>query len=264
MRKIFVTENVQTFADEQAETFLKTKNDLEFFNEEEQGIHKVPEERWKMAQKYERRTWMELSLSTKDDRNFDHIEKFDSFNTIKDEFSNKNSVIELGCGPFTNLRLLTDMFANSQLVLLDPLINDYISHENCSYKTGSLNGKKVSLINSTIEEFNPNNYSYEIPDKFDAVIMMNVIEHCFDVNAIFDKILQILNKDGIFIFADVYFKDVRTLVSNLYDAGHPLRLSELKMNEFLKNFKSIFDKRYHGLFGQEWRNDIYFVGEKHK
>jgi hypothetical protein len=34
------------------------------------------------------------------------------------------------------------------------------------------------------------------------------------------------------------------------------------MNKFLDNFNHILNEKYHGLFGQEWRNDIYFIGTK--
>lgn len=262
MRKIFINENIEVFEYDAAEPLLKDKNDLCFFDEESAGVHKVSKERWQLAQKYERKTWMLDNPSAKDDRNHDHFEKFNSFNSVKTQLAKKKSIIELGCGPFTNMRLLSDLVPNAQMVLLDPLINDYINLEHCSYNKGEINSKKVTLINSSIEDFEPAKYSYEIPGKFDVVMMINVIEHCYDVDKIFDKISQILNKGGIFIFSDVYFNDVHELATNIYDAGHPLRLSELKMNKFLKNFTTIFDERHHGLYGQEWRNDIYFIGKK--
>lgn len=262
MRKIFINEDIEVFEYDLAEPLLKNKNDLCFFDNIDAGIHKVSKERWQLAQKYERKTWMLDNPSAKDDRNYDHFEKFDSFESIKNQLCKKKSILELGCGPFTNLRLLPDIASDAQMVLLDPLINDYINLEHCPYNKGKLNDKKVTLVNSSIEDFDPLKYSYEMPAKFDVVIMINVIEHCYDVDKIFEKILQILNKGGIFIFSDVYFENVQELATNVYDAGHPLRLSELKMSKFLKNFKPVFDQRYHGLYGQEWRNDIYFIGKK--
>jgi SAM-dependent methyltransferase len=261
MRKIFVNEHVEMFEYDAAEPFLKEKNDLHFYNIEEQGIHKVTKDRWKTAQEFEKRFWIEKNPSAKDDRNYDHFEKFENFNSIKNELGNINSIIELGCGPFTNLRLFDGIINSPIIALVDPLLHDYLNLEHCSYKNGTLCGTKVCLYNNTIEDFNPSNYSYEIPAKFDVVMMINVIEHCFDAGAIFDKIIQILNKDGILIFSDVYFNNITDIASNLYDAGHPLRLSEKRMNQFLQNFQPILDKRYQQLYGQEWRNDIYFIGK---
>jgi SAM-dependent methyltransferase len=262
MRKIFITENVQTFVDDAASPLLESKSDIQYFDSVERGIHKVPAERWSLAQRYERKTWMEFSLSAKDDRNHEHFKRFNSLDSIKNELLKINSIIELGCGPFTNLRLLSNMLTKPQQVLLDPLINDYINHEHCPYKLSTLNDNKVALINSSIESFNPSDYNYEIPATYDIVMMINVIEHCYDVSLIFNKVLQILNNDGIFIFADVYFDDVLDIASNIYDAGHPLRLSSTKLDQLLNHFDPIFEQRYHGLFDQEWRNDIYFIGKK--
>lgn len=262
MRKIFVNENVEMFEYDAAEPLLKDKNDLQYFDPIEEGVHKVPKERWTLAQKFEKTFWIEKNPSAKEDRNQDHFEKFGSFESVKNELPKINSIMELGCGAFTNLKLLLNKLNNPKIALLDPLINDYINLEHCSYKTGKISDNPVSLINSSIEDFTPAKYSYEIPAKFDAVIMINVIEHCYDVNLIFNKILEILNKGGVFIFSDVYFTDVQNIMTNLYDAGHPLHLSEKKMDGFLKNFEPIFDKRYHQLYGQEWRNDIYFIGKK--
>lgn len=256
MKKIFITEKAEIFEGNTADPLLKNKNDLEFFDHEGKGIHKVSEERWQTAQKYERSGWMERDPNAVDDRNFDHFSRFESLDSIKGELSSKSSIIELGCGPFTNLRLFSNLLNNPQITLLDPLIHSYINLEHCSYKTGSLNDHPTTLIASSIENFDAQG------QKFDVVVMVNVIEHCFDVSAIFNKILQILNDNGLFIFSDVYFNDVYDLASKLYDAGHPLRLSELKLNEFLKNFTPIFEQRFHGLYGQEWRNDLYFVGRK--
>lgn len=262
MKKIFINENAETFLDEAAAPMLENKNDLEFFDHEDGGIHKVSAKRWTTAQKYEKTGWMERDPNAKDDRNFDHFDRFGSLDSIKDELFQKKSIIELGCGPFTNLRLFSDKLNKPQVALLDPLVNDYINLENCSYKTGSINGLAATLICSSIEDFDPNKYSYAIPNKFDVVVMVNVLEHCFDVNTIFDKILSILNDGGLFIFSDVYFNNVYDLASKLYDAGHPIRLSEQKLNKFLQNFEPVFDKRFNKLYGQEWRNDIYFIGRK--
>lgn len=262
MRKIFINENIDVFEYDAAEPFLKERNDLAYFNEEEQGIHKVSKERWKIAQEYERLTWMERNPYTKDDRNLDHFEKFESFKSIQQELKTKKSAIELGCGAFTNMRLFVDLLDSPHITLLDPLIHSYINLQHCPYSNGKIGEHKVTLISSSIEEFTPANHTYETPGKYDVVIMMNVIEHCFDVDSIFNKILSIMNENSLLIFADVYFHDVKTKAENIYDAGHPLSLSELKLNKFLENFTTLFDQRYHGLFGQDWRNDIYFIGRK--
>ena len=241
--------HIQTFSGEEAENRIKEHNDL-IYLDEDGGIHNVTKERWNDAQKYENLTWKDTESS--DDRNYDHLSRFEDLNSVKDIFKNSKSVIELGCGPFTNVRLYD---IDGDITLLDPLINNYLNIKNCSYKSGKMNGKDVKIVNSSIEEFDTDN-------KYDAVIMINVLEHCFSIDKIFDKIESILNTGGIFIFADVYFNDASFVASNIYDAGHPLKLSEKRMSKFLSKFENVFEKRFHKLHDQEWRNDIYFIGKK--
>jgi hypothetical protein len=73
-----------------------------------------------------------------------------------------------------------------------------------------------------------------------------------------------LNKDGLFIFSDVYFigDDANKMVHEIFDTGHPIKLSENYMNAFLNKFSKIYEKDFHGLHDQYWRHDKYFIGIK--
>jgi SAM-dependent methyltransferase len=168
------------------------------------------------------------------------------------------TAIELGCGPFTNIRTIIDLLPDlEELHLLDPLINDYLDHPNCKYKNKKMSKFNVVTHNYPIEDFKTEN-------KYDLVIMNNVLEHCFDIDKIFKNILDMLNPNGFFIFSDVYFEkeDVERMVNIIYDAGHPIRLSSSYMYDFLNNFTEIYNLDLHGLYGQDWRNDKYFIGIK--
>lgn len=254
MKKIFIDETINVFEGSLAEEKLNGINDLKFLNIKEGGVHEVNEERWLSAQKYEKKTWMENNLSEHDDRNNEHIDRFNQLFYLKDKLNN-SKVIELGCGPFTNIRLMTDILNVSEITLLDPLIDEYVNHPNCIYKNKTINGIPINIINSPIE-------SFDTDELFDVVIIINVLEHCYNVDMIFEKIFKILKVGGILIFSDVYFDDVKTILYNIYDAGHPIKVSKGKIESFIKRFETIFDKRFHKLYSQDWRNDLYFVGKK--
>jgi 2-polyprenyl-3-methyl-5-hydroxy-6-metoxy-1,4-benzoquinol methylase len=255
MNKLFVDKNINVSYGKQAEELIKNQNDDSYYNHEEKGVHKIDSERWEIAQQYERLTWMKNNLYARDDRNLEHLQRFENLISLSEYNDKIKNVIELGCGPFTNLRLYENLNYIENVTLVDPLINDYLNHPNCSYKNGTLNGKKVELISEPIENIT-------ITKKYDLVIIINVIEHCFDVEKIFEKIYSLLEPDGILVFSDVYFKDVENLLKNIYDAGHPLRLSEEKLNGFIQKFTKIYSKTFQKLYNQEWRNDIYFIGKK--
>lgn len=125
----------------------------------------------------------------------------------------------------------------------------YLEHPNCFYKNKrlkvesrfpSLFGKElpVMLYPCPIEEFTEES-------GFDLVILINVLEHCYDVYKIFDKTLEISKKGSYFVFYDKYF-DIKTLTERIrtrYDAGHPLRVDKsVFLNFFEQNFIPLLSK----------------------
>lgn len=261
IRRTYVDEDVNVMHDEMAKFRTEIKNDAKYLDESE-GVSKVDLDRWKSAQKYERKTWMEIMRNASDDRNLEHAERFGEYQAFVD-YINENEmndlkIMELGCGPFTNTRVVLSKIPNinTSCSLLDPLLNDYLNHAGCSYKGKVLNGSVVETYSIPIEEFEQKENDY------DVVLMNNVIEHCYDVNIIFDKILSMLKPGGVMIFSDVYFykKDMEELLEKRYDTGHPLKLSEKLMNEFLSNFDTLSESDFHGLYNEPWRNDKYYIG----
>jgi hypothetical protein len=62
--------------------------------------------------------------------------------------------------------------------------------------------------------------------------MLNVLEHCYDIDKIFDNILSIMDKDSIFVYHDNYFiNNIEEILNKLYDAGHPIKLYESYLND---------------------------------
>jgi SAM-dependent methyltransferase len=255
MRPMFVDREICVSVDNNAIALLNAKNDKEFLQNDE--IIKTSIERWNEAQFYEHKTWMINGLNKSDDRNYEHSAMFNNYISVP--FSNIKNFIELGCGPFTNTRLLVNRLEqNCKISLLDPLAEKYLSHPNCSYKNGFIKNRLINLISLPIEKYNINH-------KFDCILMNNVLEHCFDINMIFEKIISMLEQDGIFIFSDVYFfkTDILKLCKNTYDTGHPLRISKDTLESFLRtNFITLYEKNYIGLYDQPWRNDKYYIGKK--
>ena len=254
INSVYVNQDIEVFYDEKATDLLFKNNDKKYLTNE--GIIKVDKERWEQAQKYEKKTWMHSCLDSNDDRNFEHRVRFNNYDSLKSyKFEN---VIELGCGPFTNLRIiLQDIKTVKKISLLDPLIKEYLKHPNCSYKDGVLLGTPVKIINSPIEEFVP-------IEKYDLVVMNNVLEHCYDIPKIFNIITSLLNDRGVFVFADVAFnsEQVRIISEKQYDAGHPIRVEENYLYQFLtKYFRPIYEKKFLGLYDQPNRKDFYFIGE---
>lgn len=257
----FVDEYRKVFTGNKAMVNISKKNDGRFI-QSQKGIIKVDKVRWEEAQRYERRTWMEKSgCRLREDRNSEHERHFSNYISIQGRHF--NNAIEIGCGPFTNMNHILKHIRCKDITLLDPLINSYLSHPHCTYKhkrLGGWFGKKVHIVAKPIEDFMTN-------QKFDLVVMINVLEHCFSVSEIFKRILSLTALNGIFVFHDKLIpkEDVKDIIKMVYDAGHPIRISEDVILEFLhKNFKEMFSKRVIIPTAIYKFNSIYFIGQKYE
>lgn len=290
---LYVDEQLHILQGNQAADALREHSDAAYLDPRD-GVVRVPKQRWQEAQRYERGTWMVANTEADDDRNSAHMDNFDRYAALAGRtFAH---AIELGCGPFTNLRLIGQKCAIARCSLLDPLISDYLNHRHCTYARHSLRTGLTHLstiLGSTlpgralrrvfrmiaprsIENLIPIEQLLPIPieempsrSAYDLVVMLNVLEHCYDATVIFDRILSILKPGGTFVFHDKLFTaaeaadDVRTR----FDAGHPLRVGGGVIEAFLEtNFTPLFTR--HGVVEDGFeehdlsRDGIYFIGTR--
>jgi hypothetical protein len=87
-------------------------------------------------------------------------------------------VVELGCGPFTQLQtILPGRPRPASITLLDPLLESYASKvRGCPYSTGKLLGTHVSLVAAPLEEL-------ELPQQADVLLMISLLQSVRDVPA---------------------------------------------------------------------------------
>lgn len=239
--KIFVASPVEVYRDAEAEIRLVATNDNRF--ETELGVIVVSQERWQQAQKYERDTWLTYNLEAQSDRNAEHTAGFGNYAALPMDLG---EVIEIGCGPFTNVVHILEHRTQKSVWLLDPLVEDYEDkHPHCAYKDRLL-GKfdvEVILAPTSAEAFG----TIPLTEKFDTVIMANVLPHCQDAMAVFATILHIIKRGGYLAFHEC----ARIApTADLYDVGHPIAPVQSVLDEFLDNFDPVY------------RNGDYFIGRR--
>ena len=291
--QVFVDENVDIFEGEAAgRRLVETRQRSEGFFDPARGVVKVDRQRWEEAQRYEKRSWLVKSRRQSSDRNENHRARLDNYAALRGRVFQRG--IELGCGPYTNLRFILEVCAIREITLLDPLLNDYLRHPFCRYPGGRLGGllrggasilglrhpveyvkarrnawriggwrgRPVCLAPSMIEAF-------QTPEKFDLLVMINVVEHCLDADAVLAKVSSLLAPGGIFVFGDRLYDApaVQQLASVLYDAGHPLRVDRSVINGYLAGgFDPLFraeyrfDQTFHGV--RQAGDELYFIGAK--
>jgi hypothetical protein len=286
---VFVDEQKNVFKGHKAVELIQSRK-LDSVDPEK-GVIRVDPERWQEAQRYERRTWME-GVASMSDRNEEHESCFGGYRSIHGKHF--ASGIELGCGPFTNMRKILGHCRVDDIHLLDPLADDYLSHPFCRYKnsrlggvlkttlipwnkrggfkhplrfykhkvdewkTGRLMGRPITLHASGIEDF-------KAPIQYDLCIMINVIEHCRDVEAIFARILEMTAPGSHFLFADKIY-DARSeveLAKTRFDAGHPLRVDHSVIRRFLSDhFNPLWNAEVLETDTSQAHQCSYFIGTR--
>ena len=269
----FVDENFRILTGSEARDALKQTSDAPFLSENQEGIVKISPERWKIAQDFEYRSWMEKHREAKDDRNYKHMQDFENYQCLRG--MTFRHAIEMGCGPFTNLRLIASVCNVQNVTLLDPLISSYLEHPSCFYTKEELQiaesplsrslsrSKLTRALRKIIRLIKPNLLgNFRLPIKqlidkpieempvsekaYDLIVLINVIEHCYDIKQIFANILKIAAPGAILVFHDKYYyaEEVTQLVNGYYyEAGHPLMVDQKVLDQFLDdNFEAIYRK----------------------
>jgi SAM-dependent methyltransferase len=101
--------------------------------------------------------------------------------------------------------------------------------------------KKIPIstfLSTPIEEMPTNG-------KYDLIVIINVIEHCYDINLVFDNIIKIASPNAILVFHDKYYDHqqvVQMVQGHYYESGHPLMVDRKVIDRFLVNFEPLFRK----------------------
>lgn len=259
----FVTRDFKTLTGEQARLRLLAENDQAYLTKDS-GVLTVPRERWELAQDAEANGWLNLWRGAIEDRNTHHFALYDYLFMLQGHTFKRG--IELGCGPFSNMRVAVSTVKVETIELLDPLIESYLELPNCAYTGMKL--RRLDGNTETVAKLHPMPIEdMQVETKYDLVILINVIEHCFDVRKIFDNVWNLLVPGGVFIFHDKYFdhEETAATIATSYDTGHPLRPDRKFVDAFLGRFVTIFSRETKTL-GEARMTDtgdaIYFIGRK--
>jgi len=210
---------------------------------------KVSKERWQKAQKWEKNFWISaqkqraklgknaiwklfvlFGLKPKyrgDDWNYWWKEQFDEYNFLPDHVSNS---VELGCGPYTNFRLINKTCSSKHLFLSDPLVRTYISFKQTF--VSEMYRKGGCLIDDHSIENCPFADAY-----FDVTVMINVLDHVCDAELCIHNAIKITKPSGILIIGQDLTNDTdwKRIDSKSEDIGHPIKVDHLWLDSLLDN-----------------------------
>ncbi len=204
---------------------------------------RVPEERWQQAQEWELGVWRRASptwtssprkklLSVLgfggasavegDDWNEWWAEQFEHYRTIPMEM---DRAIELGCGPYTNMRVIRRGRAIKRIYCSDPLAREYAGLKS-GWLAQAYRNREILLDDSPAED---------VPfadDTFDLTVMINVLDHVRDAEACLASALRITKRSGLFVIGQDLTDDTDPGIA-ARDVGHPIMLDHDELDRNL-------------------------------
>ncbi len=211
------------------------------------NIESVSKDRWKEAQKWECSYWASVQTARArfgknwmwrllhlvgavpkyrgEDWNQWWRQRFDNYSFVPERIHN---AIEVGCGPYTNVRLMLDRTRFDHLVLSDPLIRTY-----AGFKLTFVSDMYRSM-NCTIDD----HPLEELPfasDYFELAVKINVLDHVRDARACMDTLARIVKPGGILIIGQDLTDDADLdyLKDDAGATGHPIKLRHEWFTEWL-------------------------------
>ena len=194
--------------------------------------------RWQQAQAWERdhwigaqrararfgKNWIWRALSRVgvvpkyrgDDWNTWWQKAFKDYSFLPPEVDN---ALEVGCGPYTNIRLIQQRCRPRHLVLSDPLIRTYV-HFKLTFVAEAYRRAFCVLDDHPLEALPfADNY-------FDLVVMINVLDHVQDAALCLHNAIRVVRPGGFFVLGQdlTNAEDAAKLAARGGDVGHPIRL----------------------------------------
>lgn len=216
---------------------------------------KVGSDRWQRAQAWEREHWLRdqkglarygknyiwriLSLLGRvekyrgDDRNQWWKESFDGYNFLPASIDN---ALEVGCGPYTNIRLIREVSKPKHIFLSDPLVRTYVKFKMTF--VSEMHREAACCIDDHPLEQLPFASNY-----FDLAVMINVLDHVQDADLCTKNLLHVIKPGGFVVIGqDLTNEEDLLRQPEGLQIGHPITLDENWFAPYLKEFDHVIRK----------------------
>lgn len=236
--------NVRLVAEITAKKFKQRRDDIVGENH---IVKKVAEYIWEKAQDFELK-FAQQTIRSDDDWNRWWYEKFERYSILENRYF--YNVLEVGCGPHTNIKYILPKIKFDKLWLEDPLIQYYITYNLsksksfCDYLRGKVKKNKINYLLEIFSDLNikidlSTSKLEDLPYKdyqMDLVVCINTLDHVNDYDKCMNEIFRVLNKDGLLILGqDLSNKDdLRQCPESYADIGHPIKVDHIVIEQTLK------------------------------
>ncbi|NOX18162.1 MAG: class I SAM-dependent methyltransferase [Chlorobi bacterium] len=210
--------------------------------------------RWELAQEYEQNWWK----SVRDNVDMTFYETFAE--EVKKlaaphiKIKSDTNILEIGSGA---AGIITHFKESGERYAIDPLEDLYSSVENFT-----------AYRDETVKYFNGKGEALPFPNqKFDLILIDNVLDHCEDPPQVMNEIKRTLKKNGIVFFRqntyNLWGKFVRRLMEKaLIDKGHPFTFT--KKNLLRKYFQDDYEILFYSRSGyfKTWVKELTTFNKK--
>lgn len=219
-------------------------------------IQKVDDNRWKQAQEFELK-FAQMTIESDDDWNQWWYEKFNRYSILNKRYF--ENILEVGCGPHTNIRYILPGIKHNKIWLEDPLIQYYITYNlnksnsfvkylKTKFKKGKINyllkifsdlNVKVDLSSSKLEDLPYKDH------QMDIIVCINVLDHVNDYDQCMNEIFRVLKIEGVLILGqDLSNQEDQMQCHESYaDIGHPIKIDHHLIEQTLSGkYQKLFEK----------------------
>jgi SAM-dependent methyltransferase len=214
------------------------------------NILHVDSRRWQQAQQFEFE-FAQVGVWKGDDWNKWWCSQFNCYSEIAGrEFK---SVLEVGCGPHTNLRLIVPLIKCQHLYFEDPLIQFYLStgilpqrgllrraRQFIGARSRMVNGLTKFVVSREWQVDVSSSKLEELPYKsgvMDLAVCINVLDHVNDLQECISELTRVIKQGGVIIVGqDLSNEDDLVRAPESYeDIGHPMKMDEQILDAMLLN-----------------------------
>ncbi len=169
---------------------------------------------------------------TGDDWNLWWRDQFENYAFLPERLGD---YIELGCGPYTNTRLILNGRTADRVVCSDPLADQYVEFKGRWLADAAANGI-VEIDAHPIEDIQfP-------PSSFDVVVLINVLDHVMDADVCLRTAIGLLKPGGYFIFGQNLANPDIAGQYEWFEEGHPIRLTAADVEGHLRTLTPVLNK----------------------
>lgn len=187
-----------------------------------------------------------------DDWNHWWADRFDGYSILPDDIGD---YIEVGCGPYTNTRLITQGRNVRRIVCSDPLIRSYIQFKH-RWLADAYHRGLILIDDHPLEEIP------FAPMTFDVVVLINVLDHVYDFDLCMRNATGLVRSGGYVVIGQDLSNEEEAKPE---DVGHPIRVTAENVEVHLEDFDPLVKKH---LTREEGRNPnhhystLIFAGKK--